>query len=60
MEKFFVAGLAYDLEISVSHNAFLRPVKAKKTQVIYPGIDDQRFERVPDQVKHDGKHFLFV
>lgn len=60
MEKLLVTKIAYDLEISVSHNAFRGPVKAKKTQVIYPAIDGQRFEKVPPQEKHPGKTMLFV
>ena len=52
MEKLLVTKIAYDLEISVSHNAFRTPVAAKRTQVIYPAIDGQRFEKVAAQHKH--------
>ncbi len=59
-EKFLVTQIAYDCEISVSHKVLNYSNVNKNIVIIYPGIDQKRFERISSNEKYPWRNFLFV
>ncbi|MCF7834542.1 glycosyltransferase family 4 protein [Candidatus Gracilibacteria bacterium] len=59
-EKFFVTKLKYDLEISVSSKILNYKNINKNIQIIYPGLNIDKFKAVNGVKKYKGKQFLFV
>ncbi len=57
-EKFLVAYIPYDLEISVSHKVLDHNPRSKRVVIIYPGIDKAKY--LWTCPKYDGMNYLFV